>query len=60
MTKRAMDRVNGSGEAFLTHTDLRGQTVIRLAIGNLKTTRDDVLHVWDLLREAAALEVSED
>jgi aromatic-L-amino-acid decarboxylase len=60
VTKRAMDRVNGSGEAFLTHTDLRGQTVIRLAIGNLKTTRDDVLHVWDLLREAAALEVSED
>ena len=60
VTKRAMDRVNGSGEAFLTHTDLRGQTVIRLAIGNLKTTRDDVLHVWDLLREAAALEVSQD
>jgi aromatic-L-amino-acid decarboxylase len=60
VTKRVMDRVNDSGEAFLTHTDLRGQTVIRLAIGNLKTTRDDVAHVWDLLREAAALEVPED
>ena len=49
-----LERVNASGEAFLSHTRLGGRLVLRLAIGNAWTTEDDVRHTWELLcREAA-------
>ena len=47
-------RVNRSGELFLSHTRLSGRYVIRLAIGNERTTEDDVRRAWDSLRAAAA------
>ena len=37
-----VDRVNRSGELFLSHTRLDGRYVLRLAIGNERTTEDDV------------------
>lgn len=46
--------VNASGEAYLTHTVLRGRTVIRLAIGNVLTTEAHVGACWDLVRKVAA------
>ena len=49
-----VERVNRSGEAFLSHTRLGGRYVIRLAIGNERTTEDDVRRAWDALRAAAA------
>ena len=52
--QRILDRVNASGEAFLTHTRLHGRMVLRLAIGNLKTTERHVARAWTLLQEAAA------
>ena len=48
-----LDRVNATGEAFLTHTSLDGRVALRISIGNLKTTREDVERVWELLQEAA-------
>jgi len=54
VNQRILDAVNASGEAFLTPTRLRGRLVIRLAIGNLKTTEAHVARTWDLLRAAAA------
>ena len=54
--ERLLERVNGSGEVFLSHTRLDGRYVLRLAIGNFRTTEDDVKLAWDVLRrEAAAL-----
>ena len=51
-----MQRVNESGEIFLSHTRLDGRFVLRLAIGNARTTEADVALAWDVLRrEAAAL-----
>jgi aromatic-L-amino-acid/L-tryptophan decarboxylase len=51
-----MERVNESGEIFLSHTRLDGRFVLRLAIGNARTTEADVALAWDVLRrEAAAL-----
>jgi aromatic-L-amino-acid decarboxylase len=49
-----LERVNASGEAFLSHTRLGGRLVLRLAIGNAWTTEDDVRHTWELLRREAA------
>ncbi len=54
--ERLLERVNDSGEVFLSHTRLDGRYVLRLAIGNFRTTEDDVTLAWDVLRrEAAAL-----
>jgi len=49
-----VERVNRSGELFLSHTRLHGQYVIRLAVGNERTTQEDVRRAWDSLRGAAA------
>lgn len=48
-----MDRVNASGEAFLSHTKLDGRYVLRLAIGNIRTEERHVRRAWDLLQQAA-------
>jgi aromatic-L-amino-acid decarboxylase len=53
LNHRILDRVNASGEAFLTHTALGGRTTLRLAVGNVKTTREHVARAWALLREAS-------
>jgi aromatic-L-amino-acid decarboxylase len=45
--------VNRSGEAFLSHSKLNGRTVIRLSIGNLKTTEAHVRRTWETLLEHA-------
>jgi len=49
-----LQRVNASGEAFLSHTKLNGRFVIRLAVGNAWTTEDDVRIAWDALRREAS------
>ena len=50
-----LERVNASGEVFLSHTRLDGRFVLRLAIGNFRTTEDDVRRAWDVLcRESQA------
>jgi aromatic-L-amino-acid/L-tryptophan decarboxylase len=43
-------RVNARGKVFLSHTRLGGRYVLRLAIGNARTTEDDVRLAWDELR----------
>jgi aromatic-L-amino-acid decarboxylase len=48
-----MEAVNASGEAFISSTKLDGRVVLRVAIGNERTTREDVRAVWELLRTAA-------
>jgi aromatic-L-amino-acid/L-tryptophan decarboxylase len=47
-----LERVNRSGELFLSHTRLDGRYVLRLAIGNERTTESDVHRAWAALREA--------
>jgi aromatic-L-amino-acid/L-tryptophan decarboxylase len=49
-----MDRVNQSGRVFISGTVLNGRQVIRLAIGNLGTTWEDVEEAWQLIQRAAA------
>jgi aromatic-L-amino-acid decarboxylase len=49
-----VDAVNATGEAFFSTSKLRGRVAIRIAIGNERTTLDDVAAGWRLLREAAA------
>jgi aromatic-L-amino-acid/L-tryptophan decarboxylase len=48
-----LERVNASGEIFINHTKLDGRYVLRLAIGNARTTEDDVRRAWDVLNREA-------
>ncbi|HEV2149077.1 MAG TPA: pyridoxal-dependent decarboxylase [Longimicrobiaceae bacterium] len=52
--ERILERVNATGEAFLSHTRVRGRYALRLAVGNLRTTGEHVARAWRLLREASA------
>ena len=42
-----------TGEVFVATTKLRGRTIIRLAIGNERTTEDDVRTAWEVIRGSA-------
>ncbi len=54
--RELLERVNSSGEAFLSHTVIDGRHTLRLASGGLLTTDADMSRVWELLqREALAL-----
>jgi aromatic-L-amino-acid/L-tryptophan decarboxylase len=54
--EQLLERVNASGKVFLSHTQLDGRYILRLAVGNARTTEDDVRLAWDVLRcEAAQL-----
>jgi aromatic-L-amino-acid decarboxylase len=49
-----LERVNASGEMFISHAALNGRFVLRLAVGQMSTTEDDVRRAWDVLRREAA------
>jgi aromatic-L-amino-acid decarboxylase len=46
-----LDRINASGDVFLSHTKLDGRFVLRLAVGNLRTEERHVRRAWDLVHE---------
>jgi aromatic-L-amino-acid/L-tryptophan decarboxylase len=48
-----LERVNATGEIFLSHTRLNGRYSLRLAVGNARTTEEDVRLAWDVLRREA-------
>src|SRR5438067_670261 len=52
--RQILDRVNASGRVFISHTALNDAVVLRLAIGNLATTWDDVVEAWRLIQQTAA------
>ena len=48
------ERVNRSGEAYLTPAQLGGRWMVRVSIGALGTGREHVAALWQLLRAEAA------
>jgi aromatic-L-amino-acid decarboxylase len=48
-----LERVNSTGRALLSGTQLRGKFVLRLAIGNIAVTDADVRETWNLIRSCA-------
>ncbi|MBV9797916.1 MAG: hypothetical protein JO039_07725 [Solirubrobacterales bacterium] len=48
-----LERVNASGEIFISHAMLAGRYVLRLAVGQMHTTADDVRRAWEVLRREA-------
>src|SRR5438876_6268639 len=51
LNEAIMHGVNATGEAFLSHTKLNDKLVLRLSIGNIRTSERHVRQVWELLNE---------
>ena len=49
-----MDRLNRSGDLFLTHTKLHGKLTLRLCVGQTNTQARHVENAWKRIREEAA------
>jgi aromatic-L-amino-acid decarboxylase len=49
-----MDRLNRSGDLFLTHTKLNGKMTLRLCVGQTNTQARHVERAWRRIREEAA------
>jgi aromatic-L-amino-acid/L-tryptophan decarboxylase len=48
-----MDRLNGSGDLFLTHTKLNGKLTLRLSVGQTNTKAEHVQRAWQRICEEA-------
>jgi aromatic-L-amino-acid decarboxylase len=48
-----MDRLNGSGDLFLTHTKLNGRLTLRFSVGQTHTQLRHVERAWQRIREEA-------
>jgi aromatic-L-amino-acid decarboxylase len=49
-----VERINASGRAYLTHTKLRGRTVMRIGLGNVLTTEEHLRKGWGIIQETAS------
>jgi aromatic-L-amino-acid decarboxylase len=48
-----MDRLNASGDLFLTHTKLDGKLTLRLCVGQTRTEAHHVKRAWGRIQEEA-------
>lgn len=53
LNMQLLQRLNATGEVYLSHTRVGGRYALRLAIGNIRTTSAHVARAWQLAREAA-------
>jgi aromatic-L-amino-acid decarboxylase len=60
LNTRMVEQINASGRGYITQTKLRGQTVMRIGLGNILTTEEHLRNVWELIRAAAPVAGSGD
>ena len=47
--RKLLTDINADGRYFLSHTVLNGRYVLRIAVGNLLTTRETLNGLWKLI-----------
>jgi aromatic-L-amino-acid decarboxylase len=52
--QRLMDRLNQSGDLYLTHTRLNDRFVLRFCVGQTNTEKKHVQRAWQRIRQEAA------
>ena len=53
--QQIMDRLNQSGDLFLTHTKLNGKLTLRLSVGQMNTQAKHVERAWKRILEEAEI-----
>jgi aromatic-L-amino-acid/L-tryptophan decarboxylase len=53
LNRELLERVNGTGRVFLSHTALRGKFSLRLVVGQRTTEERHVRQAWDIIVRAA-------
>jgi aromatic-L-amino-acid decarboxylase len=53
LNRELLDRLNRSGELYLTHTVLDGRHTLRLCVGQTRTEEQHVAAAWSRIQEAA-------
>ena len=51
LNERIVEAVNAGGDAYLTHTTLRGRRVMRVGVGNVLTAERHLEHAWQRIRD---------
>ena len=51
INSKIVEHINASGRAYLTQTNLRGRTVMRIGLGNILTTEQHLRNVWEMIRD---------
>jgi len=54
LNTKMVERINASGQGYITQTKLRGRTVMRIGLGNILTTEQHLRNVWELIEKTAA------
>jgi aromatic-L-amino-acid decarboxylase len=49
VNSRTVETINAAGKSYLMQTKLHGRTVMRLGLGNILTTEENVRRVWDIV-----------
>ena len=50
VNRRLLDSINAAGEFFISHTVLNGRFVLRIAVGNMKTSGETLASLWSTIR----------
>src|SRR5207248_5238363 len=53
LNTKMVERINASGQGYITQTKLRGRTVMRIGLGNILTTEQHLRSVWQLIQRTA-------
>lgn len=52
LNARVLDRINASGDVYLSSTRLRGRLTLRVAVGQIRTDEAHVTRAWEIVRGA--------
>ncbi len=58
LNEKIMTDINTSGEAYLSHTRLNDEFVLRLSVGSIRVEERHLRKVWDLLNKTLSVEMS--
>ena len=53
LNKKLLNKINESGQVYLTHTTLSGKYTIRMAVGQRTTEKHDVTRAWEIIKASA-------